>query len=436
MTLQTLPGYYSLQTDQAWLIAGLRWQYLRLRGRRNMRLRAREANANRWIALPTGDGQAQGSLLGTVNVSEKRALKQRRNHLASMALTVLPSLPSACYAVFSLPDGQFWFVAVSDGMLSPFGDIVGDETAMNTAVNNFLQISPTPQEGWTVYAPAGFFSDREATERDLLPLLDNKIAVRRALLSKTHNQQVKWIWGAAIVVVIGGYVGYSSWQTHLQNERIEIAQAELKARNKLNGQAPADSLKPWAAQPNFPSMLDACNGIWKESRISLAGLFKTAICDASGKITFHYILPMGVTVGDFAARVLEMYGTEIKPVFNIPGAADDGSFSLPVILPPPKHPEALLSGDLQIQRLTSYAQRINANMRLSEMATATQLTQGEVINLPWRTLSFTFVTDIPPDRLFAPTRFDSSGIRASSITTTLKNNRLVYTIEGVLYANR
>ncbi len=125
---------YTLQNGSAWLVAGLHWQYLPLRGRRSMRLRAKEAKATHWAALPTGDGQAQGTLLGTVNLADQAALK--RGGMASMALAVLPALPEACYGVFPLSNGQYWFVAVSDGMLSPFGDIVGDETAIRTAVSN------------------------------------------------------------------------------------------------------------------------------------------------------------------------------------------------------------------------------------------------------------------------------------------------------------
>lgn len=425
---------YTLQNGKIWLVAGLNWQYLPLRGSRSMRMRAKEANASHWAALPTGDGQAQGTLLGTVAISDK-VLGQ--HSLASMALAVLPVLPEACYGVFTLPDDQYWFVAIRDGMLSPFGDIVGDDTAIRTAVSNFLQITSAPTAGWTVYAPSGFFPDKDAEDKALSTLFDSKVSLRRARLSKTHNPQVLWLWGIAVVTLGVGYAGYSAWQTHQEDARIAAAQAALMARQQLEQQAPADNLKPWAMQPRFPAMLSACSSVWKDAQISIAGwVFNTATCDDHGKITLHYTLPNGGTVGDFASRLPVLYGSDIQPVFNIPGSADDASFALAVSLSPPEHPEVLLPGGQQIQHLTSYAQRINARLRLSEMDASTQLTQGDVKNLPWRTYNFTFITDIPPDRLFAPTRFNSSGIRASSITTTLKNNRLEYTIEGLLYANR
>jgi hypothetical protein len=428
---------YTLQNGKVWLVAGLHWQYLPLRGRRSMRMRAKEANASHWAALSIGDGQAQGTLLGTVTISDKSPRTRGQHSLASMALAVMPVLPEACYGVFPLADGQYWFVAISDGMLSPFGDIVGDDAAIRTAVSNFLQITSAPTAGWTVYAPSGFFPDKETEDKALSALIDNKIGLRRARLSKTHNPQLLWLWGITVVALGTGYAGYTAWQTHLEDARIAAAQAALMARQQLEQQAPADNLKPWAMQPKFPSMLSACSSVWKDAQISIAGwVFNTATCDAHGKIILHYTLPNGGTVGDFALRLPILYGSDIEPVFNIPGSADDASFALTVPLSLPETPELLLPGNQQIQHLTSYAQRINARLRLSETDAATQLTQGDIQNLPWRTYSFTFITDIPPDRLFAPTRFNSRGIRASSITTTLKNNRLEYTIEGLLYANR
>lgn len=426
---------WTLQTQGAWLVAGLHWQYLPVRGRRGMRLRAKEAGATHWAESLTDDGQSLGTLLGTVTLTDKAVLKSGHHKLVSMALTVLPALPRTCYGVFALSAEQYWFVAVSNGMLSPFGDIVGDENAIRTAVSNFLQISTSPSEGWTIYAPTGFFSDRITEDKPLSALTDNKVGLRKARLHKTHNPQILWMWGIAAGIAVSSYVLVPIWQQHQEEARVAAAQAALKAR-QLETTVPADNLKPWAKQPRLPSMLSACSSVWKDAQISVAGwIFNTATCNASGEISLHYTLPGGGTVGDFAVRLPAIYAPDIQPEFNIPGSADDASFVLPVKLPPPGKPEPLLPGNQQIQRLTSYAQRINARLRLSELDTSTRLSQGNVQNLPWRTFSFTFITDIPPDRLFASTRFDSSGIRASSIMTTLKNNRLEYTIEGLLYAN-
>lgn len=60
-----------LQTREAWLIAGLNWQYLPVRGRRGMRLRAKEASATHWAELLIDDGRSQGTLLGTVALTDK-----------------------------------------------------------------------------------------------------------------------------------------------------------------------------------------------------------------------------------------------------------------------------------------------------------------------------------------------------------------------------
>lgn len=427
---------WTLQTKGVWQVAGLSWQYLPLRGHRGMRLRAKEADATHWAELLTDDGRSQGTLLGTVALTDKTALKSGRHKLASLALTALPSLPHDCYGVIALPSGQYWFVAVSNGMLSPFGDIVGDEQSIRTAVSNFLSISPVPTDGWAVFAPSGFFPDLQTEEKSLSVLTENSTGLRRSRLRKTSNKKVLWLWAVGAMAVAGGYLLVTAWQQHQEDMRVEEAQAALLARQHQQGSAPADSLKPWAKLPRFPVMLSACSTVWKAAQISIAGwIFNTATCSADGNIALHYTLPSGGTVGDFAARLPVIYGPDIQPEFNIPGRADDASFTLTVPVSPPATPEPLLPGNLQIQHLTSYAQRINAQLRISELNANTQLSQGNVQSLPWRTFSFTFITDIPPDRLFAPTRFNSSGMRASRIMTTLKNNRLEYTIEGLLYAN-
>lgn len=399
-----------------------------------MRLRAKEAGATHWAEMLTDDGQSQGTLLGTIAITNKAELK---NRLASMALAVLPVLPTSCYAVFALSIDTYWFIAVNDGMLSPLSDIVGDKHAVRTAAANLLQISASPPKGWTVYAPAEFFPGIETVETSLTALTDNRAGLRRARLHKTHNPHLLWFWGISVVAAAGGYLLLASWQQHKEEERVAAAHAALLARQQAESTAPADSLKPWAKQPLLPSMLNACSIVWKKAQISIAGwVFNIATCDASGKITLHYTLPGGGTVGDFAARLPVIYSPDITPEFNIPGGGDDAAFSLPVILTLPERPEPLLEGNLQIQHLTSYAQRLNARLRLSLLDTNTQLTQGNVQNLPWRIFSFTFITDIPPDRLFAPGRFNSDGLRATTIMTQLKNNRLEYTIEGILYANK
>ncbi|MNE76727.1 Pilin accessory protein (PilO) [compost metagenome] len=123
-------------------------------------------------------------------------------------------------------------------------------------------------------------------------------------------------------------------------------------------------------------------------------------------------------------------------MFNIPGNADDASFTLEVPMPTAAAPEDIPDGDAQIRRLTSYAQRLGAQLRLTEDGPLTKVVGDQTLTLPWKLYSFTFITPIPPDRLFADARFDSRGMRLTHVATALQNSRLVYTLEGKLYANR
>ncbi|HID3656876.1 TPA: type 4b pilus protein PilO2 [Serratia marcescens] len=408
------------------LIAGLQWQYLPLRGRRNMKLRAKGAGANYWASISVGDSQTPGSLLGTAFLNDKA---RQNKKLASLALSVQPNLAANSYAVFALPDGRYWFIAVYSGHLSPFSDSIGDADEIRRTVERFLQFTPQPEKGWQAIAPIGFL-ETELEERQLASMIGPTVS-RKSRLNRTHDRRPLWISvGIGLAVTIATF-GHKAWQRHTEQIRIAHAQAALMAEQAKT--PVAETLRPWAAQPQFPLMLAACSDVWKRAPISIAGwIFNTSGCNADGKIILHYRLPNGGTVGDFAQRLPLIYGPNVQPIFNIPGAADDAAFSLNVPLPAPGTSESLLPGDTQIQRLTSYAQQTSARFRLAPI----ELAQGDAAALPWRTYSFTFITDIPPDRLFAPSRFDSSGIRATEITTALENSRLKYTIEGVLYAQR
>ncbi|WP_426575563.1 type 4b pilus protein PilO2 (plasmid) [Xenorhabdus stockiae] len=431
MTTQAIPKQHFLQINKSCLIAGLQWQYLPIRGRKNMRLRAQEKKANYWSALAIGEKQTQGTLLGTGNITDTQEIK-RGTVFASMALTVLPNFSQDCYAVFQLSEDKYWFIAITDRSLSPFGDVVGDKTTINAAINTFLQVTPIPEGGWVVYAPSGFFNGIQTEELELLPLLTNKTNIKRARLYKTHNQQSLWLWGSIAIVLCGAYVAHDAWEKKKSQTRIEAAQAALFAQqeNRTNLQ----DIKPWHSLPAFPYMIEACSKAWKNAPISIAGwIFNSGQCDNTGNITFLYTLTNGGTVEDFANRLPLFYGGNTKPTFNIPGGADNASFTVPFQLPA-GHTESLLSGDQQIQNLTSYAQRTNAKLRLVENSPPTQVIEGEVHYLPFRTYDFTFITNIPPERLFSSSHgFNSSGVRATSIAISLNNNQLEYSIEGTLY---
>ncbi|MGJ3447699.1 type 4b pilus protein PilO2 [Enterobacter sp. PTB] len=416
---------YLYPGPHARLVAGLHWQFLPVGGRRGMRLRAREENASHWVALPlTG-----GTLLGTVSLPGVT----RGKPLVSLALQLQPLLPPDGYAVFALPDGRYWFTAAREGRLSMFADVAGDEAVVRAAVDRFLQATPEPEAGWSVNGPAGFFPGTDAQTLTLAALVAGK-SLRHARLQATANTRARLLQLVALGVLAGGY---GLWHLHLaQQEQARIAAARAALQAEQQQEAVGAQQKPWAGSRALPVTLTQCETALRQVPLSVAGwTFSTADCQEDGTLSLHYALPPGGTVSDFAARLPEYYANA-SPVFNIPGNADDASFTLEVPMPVPAAPEDIPDGDTQIRRLTSYAQRLGAQLRLTEDGPLTQVVGDQTLTLPWRLYSFTFITPIPPDRLFAGARFDSRGMRLTHVATALQNSRLVYTLEGKLYANR
>lgn len=417
---------YLYLTPHSRLVAGLHWQYLPLRGSRGMRMRAREERASHWVAVPLSDG----TLLGTLSLTE--ISPARGKPLASLALQLQPRLPADGYAVFALPDGRYWFSAAHGGRLSMFADVVGDEAAVRSAAGRFIQATPEPDAGWSVIAPEGFFPTLPVRTLTLTALLEAK-RLRHARLHTTQNRRARLGQVALLVAAVGGYGLWHQHQARQAQAHIAAARAALLAEQRRPDTGQMS--KPWAGTLQLPVILARCEAAWRQAPISIAGwAFNAADCAGDGALTLHYRLPAGGTVGDFAARAPRYY-PDIPTVFNIPGGADDAALTLSIPLPSPAPPEILPAGDVQIRNLTSYAQRLGAQLRLAQEPPLTQTAGDQVVTLPWRLYSFTFITAIPPDRLFAPSRFDSRGMRLTHISTALADSRLIYTLEGTLYAN-
>lgn len=415
------------------LIAGLQWQWVSARGRRRMRIEARDQLAGYWLALPAGTADDPATWLGCFTDDE--AALPRGKRLASLTATVLLSVPADCWGIFSLPAGKYWFMAITGGLPSPYGDVVGDAATALRAAEQFRTRAPVPSTGWTVFDPDALL-DLPDARRDRLDALVPASVPARARLHKTDSRMASrlLLLGAVCAAVI--WYGNHWLEVRKKAEHDEWVKRELIRTREAAALKPASLSKPWGKQPDFSGMLSACVKQWRQAPLSIAGwVFSQAICEATGQLTLHYALPAGGTVGDFATRLPQLYGTGTPAVFNMPGPSDDASFKEQVRFTSVS-PEALLPGDEQLRRMTSYAQRLRANLRFSEPVLLTQTVGQDEMPLPWKRYSFTFITDIPPDRLFDATRFPGNGLRLSSVKAELHSSRLTYTLEGMLYAEK
>ncbi len=446
LTPAPAPAVSIVPAGKTVLVAGLQWQWVPARGRRRMRIEARDQLAGHWLALPAGTSDDPASWLGCL--ADDMAVLPKGNYLASLAAAlfgkvpaaslaaaVLGSVPADCWGIFLLPTGKYWFMAVTGGHPSPYGDVVGDAATTLRAAEVFRALAPTPAAGWTVFDPDALLDLPEA-RRDRLDALIPDSVPTRAALRKTDSRTVSRLLWLGIVCAAAAWYGNHWLEEKKEADHAAWVQAELIRAREAAVLKPAILAKPWGGQPDFSGMLSACVMQWRQAPLSIAGwVFSQVICESTGQLTLHYALPDGGTVGDFAARLPQLYGPGVQAIFNMPGPSDDASFRESVHFTPAL-PEALLPGDEQLRRMTSYAQRLRANLRFSEPVVLTQTVGQDQIPLPWKRYSFTFITDIPPDRLFDASRFPGNGLRLSSVKAELHSSRLTYTLEGMLYAEK
>lgn len=415
------------------LVAGLQWQWVSARGRRRMRIEARDQFAVYWLALPANTADDPATWLGCL--TDDAVVLPKGKRLASLAVAVLGSVPADCWGIFLLPGGSYWFMAVTGGQPSPYGDVVGDATTVLRAAELFRTTAPAPSEGWTVFDPDELL-DLPGARRDSLDAVLPDGVPPRALLHKTDSRTASHLMLLAVVGTAAVWYGGHWLEVRKKTEHEAWVRAELTRAREAAALEPASLSKPWEGQPDFSGMLNACVKQWRQAPLSIAGwVFSRSICESSGQLTLHYSLPDGGTVGDFATRLPQLYGADTPVMFNMPGPSDDAFFKEQVHFSTAP-PEVLLPGDDQLRRMTSYAQRLRANLRFSEPVVLTQTVGLDRIPLPWKRYSFTFITDIPPDRLFDASRFPGNGLRLSSVKAELHSSRLTYTLEGMLYAEK
>lgn len=218
-------------------------------------------------------------------------------------------------------------------------------------------------------------------------------------------------------------------------QALAIRKAELLSRQ-------GDTLKPWGKQVRLSDFLARCHTQWQQAPLSVAGwLFKSARCESKDArsgiaLTLRYTMGSGSTVDDFTRRLPDWYGGHLRSEFNIPGAGNVATLHLDAQPVSANTPEALPDFDTLTQHLTSYAQKIGAQLRLVEQSSDWRDEGGNVIPMPWRKIRFTFITDIPPYILFLDSHYNSDGMRGDNVALDLSGARLKYTLEGDMYATK
>lgn len=415
-------------------IVGVTWESVENGKSRSLKRKAKRAGFDYWISIKSVD--VNDSVFMFSGVDSSIIDYNEKYPLVSLAHYVQKYHSRNSYSIFEVNESEYWFVAFVNGNLSPLSDLYGTKDKITNAVNIFLSLTAKPNDGWEVISPNGFLDQDYRTE-NIRSLAQRSKPQKPSHFHKTHDKLGAAIWGGIIALALLIYFGNEYYRGRQLQDKIEVAQRELAFKRENTLENRLDELKPWGKKPLLHDYLKACSETWKLAPLSIAGwLFKTAKCEYNNgtELSLSYLMMKGGTVDDFNSRLPYWYGSAATAKFNIPGAANEAIFKVPIAKIETPKPEKLLDFYFQTQRLTSYAQRMNADLRLQVSNTDHRDDDGTITVMPWRAIDFTFVTDIPLDRLFDATRFDDTGIRANYIILELVDYRIKYTIEGTIYA--
>lgn len=408
------------------LIAGLHWQTVESISRRECRAKIKDADASSWVMVPG----LQDTLVGHVQLGLSELTTAQARRACSLALVILPLLNGDGWGVFHLHDDRYWFVAATDGRLSPLSDVTGTAAEIHRVLERYLDYVPAV-DSRTIFCPEEFSTNASADKTPLISLLDGQSTGKTCRLRPISNRLPVIIWSLIAIAALAGWLGMQYYNSVQQQKKIELARKALLEAKKKASSSASPIIKPWLQQPRPSGVAKACTQAWNVP-ISVAGSrFSEAEC-ADGKIRVAWRIPKGGNVADFRARAQQLF-PGYTPYFNIPGTADIGGISFPVNVPPSGSAEELPDADEVTQRLTSYGQRLGFVLNLTENNAPTADIDNHTISLLWRSWRFTFQTDIPVDQLFGSDISDT-GIRINGIKASMRDARLHYQVQGTLYA--
>lgn len=412
-------------------IAGMHWQYLPLRGKRHLRLRAKTENITHWASCNNTHNTAKGSFLGTCYLQGLEKPLPKGNYY-SLALLVMPHLAVNSYAVFPLAEKQFWFIARYEGEISPFSDVVGDAEEIARYIHVFLQLLPS-EHPWIVYAPQGFVTCPSQLPPDYSRLLaESAVEWRKIQLIPSDNKAILRRYGFLVLIFAATIGGYTFWKKYQEQQNIAAAQRYLREQQALQA-GNATKTQPWDNTPSFRDVIKQCQQQWAQLPLLIAGWqFSDARCEAQGKMKVHYLLRQPGNVGDFSRRVEGLFQTAGNITFNIPGAANDATFFLPLEWLPsaPSTLSTSTQSRISVRDLVTYAQKMNLGLRLAPEDAANRVEQQHQI---WQLHNFSLVSAFPPQTIFADPLFTQENIRVKSVVIESNDRKLNYRLDGVLY---
>jgi hypothetical protein len=421
-------------------VSGLYWQPL-TRPRAYMK-EAREIGKQKGmdiVAIRRSETVIQGGFVSKADGAYKG--------MYSLAAALAGQLGDTWLGAFSLPDGQYALVGILRGGVIPGSDIIGDLETISEALRAVYGYKHGIDDS-NVYAPEemNFGGQSLEIEKLLAPGNLRKEYSLKPLTFTLTKQQVFTIAALALAVIVGttGYWRYEVAQEKKRRDaevmaaKIKLAEIEaMNARSRAE-QTAKSIVHPWSVQPTVRDFLDDCKVQIDKLELASAGwTLESMVCDGHRFIA-NYKRTNNATVLDFVNFSIRAgYGD--NPALYGEGEGASVSVETKLVL---AGEEPLLLQDSVLKAFTSHFQSIGVKTKITPVEitipTPPLLPGQDPAQVPpapvpdWKQSQFEINTQLPPE--FVLDGLDTTGIRLTEISNTVKDAQLNWTIKGQIYA--
>lgn len=358
----------------------------------------------------------------------------------SLAASLAGQLGDSWIAAWQIaPDeDRYALVAVDQGAVLPGCDQVGSADDTKRKVAQMLSSSISFKD---IYLPKEF--ERGGESLDVESLLQPRNLRREYRLRPLTFGLSRSEWGrvaALAAVVVLAVVGWRQWEGHKARQALAEAmqrQADLDALNaRSNQQQTLEALEhPWAKKPSVSTFVNGCGDAIDSLPLSISGwVFKSAQCD--GDLISVTLDRTGNSTASGLIHATRDYFAD-EPAFFGGGNSAALKINLKLNL---SGDEPLLQTNEALPLLTSWLHGQGIEPTLKEipvLAPAPAPLPGGSAQPPpplpeWKHFEVQYSSLLPPATVLRD--MPDSGFRLREINTELKNDHLIWSVTGDLYA--
>jgi hypothetical protein len=342
-------------------------------------------------------------------------------------------------AAFAVGENEYAMVAVKDGAILPGSDLVGTLSDVRALVQKFFQ--RIGKDTTVTYLPDEIQwgqSSIKPTLEELIRSIKRSHALRPLSFGGLTRKEMTAI-AATLLFLLITIVAAIQW--HARQER-EAQEAARRARERAaeiarqsGKQTPVQALiHPWTALPTVQVLLDTCRQSIYAAPLNVAGWdFSAAQCTSKGS-AFAYGRTPGRTINEMQAEAPRFWQS---PGIGFGKKGDEANISTSLSLPAGGD-DTLSPIGQAADKLTSHFQFLQIPIALEEKRPTPSPTPlpGAAKQAPppppdWRTIEFSFTSNLPPFSLFKGLELD--GLRVLELSTKRQGTNLVWSIKGELY---